>query len=131
MAMRKILGGCFTGLVLTAASLHAHHSFLAEFDPDKPVTLVGAVTKVEWANPHIFLHIDVKEPSAKTTNWAIEMGNVTALIRLGWSRDAIKVGDVITVDGFLARDGSNLANAKTVLLNGRKMFAGSSQGTTP
>lgn len=128
--MRKSLVGCFVGLVLGAASPFAHHSFYAEFDPAKPVTLVGAVTKVEWSNPHIFLHIDVKDPSAKVTNWAIEMGNINSLIRLGWFRDAIKIGDVITVDGFLARDGSSLANAKTVLLNGKKMFAGSSQATT-
>jgi hypothetical protein len=131
MAMRTILVGCFTGFIMSAASLEAHHSFFAEFDPDKPVTLVGAVTKVEWSNPHIFLHIDVKDPSANVTTWAIEMGNINSLIRLGWSRDAIKIGDVVTVDGFLARDGSSLANARTVLLNGRKMFAGSSQAATP
>ena len=128
--MRNILVWCFGALVLGAASLHAHHSFFAEFDPNQPITLVGTVTKVEWSNPHIFLHVDVKDPSANVTNWAIEMGNVNSLIRLGWSRDAIKIGDVITVDGFLARDGSKLANAKTVLLNGKKMFAGSSQATT-
>jgi uncharacterized protein DUF6152 len=131
MAMKKILVACFAGVVLGAGSLHAHHSFLAEFDPARPVMLVGAVTKVEWANPHIFLHIDVKDPAATVTNWAIEMGNINALIRLGWSRDAIRVGDVVTVDGFLARDGSKLANAKTVLLNGKRMFAGSSRATTP
>ena len=128
--MRHTVLVWLVGLFL-ASSVQAHHSFLAEFDPKKPITLTGAVTKIEWANPHIYLYLDVKDATGKVANWAIEMGNPNALIRLGWTRNAMKVGDVVTVEGALARDGSNLANARTVLLAGKKMFAGSSGGSSP
>ena len=115
-----------------AASLpaRAHHSFPAQYDVSKPVTLTGTITKVEWTNPHIFIYIDVPdEKTGETANWALEMGGPNALLRLGWKRDSLKVGDEVTVEGSLARDGSNLANAKTVVMasSGRKMLAGSSQ----
>ena len=129
--MRHVVAASLLGLALAANPVHAHHSFAAEFDAAKPITITGPVTKMEWANPHIFLHVDAKDDAGNVTSWAIEMGNIMALIRLGWKRDDIKIGDTLTVDGFLARDGSKLMNAKTVLLNGRKMFAGSSQATTP
>jgi hypothetical protein len=115
-------------LLLAPMSARAHHSFSSVFDRDKPITLTGPVTKIEWANPHIHLYIDVKDETGKAINWAIEMGSPNLLIRLGWTRDAMKVGDVLTIDGHLARDGSQLANARTVLLDGKKMFAASSQG---
>ena len=126
--MRRTVLLSLVGLCLAAVPMRAHHSFLAEFDPNKPITLTGAVTKIEWTNPHIFLHLDVKDDTGTVANWAIELGNPNSLIRLGWTRHSVKVGDVITIEGALARDGSKLANARTVLMAGRKMFAGSSGG---
>ena len=117
-------------VLLASMSARAHHSFSSVFDGKKPITLTGPVTKIEWANPHIHLYIDVKEETGKVINWAIEMGSPNLLIRLGWTRHAMKVGDVVTIEGQLARDGSKLANARTVLLAGKKMFAASSQGNT-
>jgi hypothetical protein len=111
------------------APAFAHHSFPAQYDAAKAVTLTGKVTKVEWTNPHIFIYIDVpNEATGQVVNWALEMGGPNALLRLGWKRDSLKPDDLITVEGSLARDGSPLANAKsiTMVATGKKMLAGSS-----
>ncbi len=120
-------------LLLAAASLSAHHSFYAEFDATKPVKLTGAVTKVEWENPHAWFYIDVKDESGAVTNWGFELGSPNLLIRAGWARNSLKVGDVVTVEASRAKNGKNIANAKTVILtsSGKKLFGGSSQGQTP
>jgi len=119
-------------LVLAAAvSAYAHHSFAAEFDANKPVKITGAVTKVEWQNPHVWFYIDVKDASSgKVTNWGIEMGSPNGLMRAGWDRKAMKTGDVVTVEGSRAKDESNNANARAVTLasTGKRLFAASSQG---
>src|SRR5262245_7459390 len=119
-------------LVVAAVALPAaaHHSFPAQYDIDKPITLTGKVTKVEWTNPHIFIYADVADAKGAVVNWAFEMGGPNALLRQGWKRDSLKVGDLVTFEGSLARDGSNLVNARVVTMtdSGRKMFAGSSGG---
>ena len=121
-------------LLAAAAPARAHHSFPAQYDAAKPVTLTGKVTKVEWTNPHIFIYIDVRDEATGTVvNWALEMGGPNALLRLGWKRDSLKADDVITVEGSLARDGSPLANATSIVMvaTGQRMLAGSSRDSGP
>ena len=102
----------------------AHHSFAAQYDRNKPITLAGAVTKMEWMNPHIYFYLDVKESSGTVVNWAIEGGAPNTLYRAGWRRDSLKVGDLVVVEGWLARDGSKLANMGSVTMpDGKKVFS--------
>ncbi len=116
-----------SGVLLAAAPVFSHHSFVAQYDNTKPIALTGSVTKLEWMNPHARFYVDVKDDQGKVTNWEFELGNLNALIRAGWTRTSLKPGDEIKVDGFLARDGSRLVNATTVVMgDGRKGFAGSS-----
>jgi len=120
-------------LFVAALPAYGHHSFPAQYDVSKPITLTGSVTEVQWTNPHIFIYIDVQdEKSGAVVNWALELGGPNALIRLGWKRDSLKTDDLITVEGSLARDGSNLANATSIVMveTGRRMLAGSSGGTS-
>ena len=112
-------------VLLQAAAAYAHHSFAAEYDAKKPATLSGVVTKVEWTNPHVHFFIDVKDASGTTTAWEFTMGAVNGLFRRGWAKNMLKPGDEVKVDGYLARDGSHLANARLVTLpDGRRMSGG-------
>ena len=114
------------GLLISAVPVLAHHSFAAEYDSNKPVTLKGTVSKVEWTNPHARFYVDVKDDSGKVTTWNLELASPNVLSRNGWGRNTVKVGDAVTVNGSMAKDGANLANARTVVLaDGRKVFAGS------
>lgn len=114
------------GLAAVTAPAFAHHSFAAEYDEKKPVTMSGTVTKVEWLNPHARIYVDVKDASGKVTAWEFELGAPNGLIRKGWTRNSIKPGDVVTVDAFQAKDGSYLGSTRTIsLADGRKLAAGS------
>jgi len=114
------------GLLIAVVPVFAHHSFEAEYDSKKPINIQGVVTKLEWTNPHARFYVDVKDESGKVTNWNFELGSPNVLIRQGWKRDSLKAGDTVTVEGYLAKDGSSLANARRVTLaDGRKVFAGS------
>jgi len=114
------------GLVLMATPLVAHHSFMVGFDLSKPIVVKGVVTKVAWANPHISFYVDVAGPDGKVTNWGIDAAAPSALAARGWTSASMKAGDVVTVEGFLARNGKPFAAASTVTLgDGRKILAGS------
>jgi hypothetical protein len=114
---------------VTTAPLAAHHSFAGEFDVDKPIKLQGTVTRVEWINPHAWIHIDVKRPDGTVEAWAIEGGTPNTLYRRGITRDSVKAGMVINVDGYLARDGSKKANGRDITLpDGRKLFLSGTGG---
>lgn len=129
--MKQRLVSCVSlslALATVALPAAAHHSFPAQYDINKPISLTGKVTKVEWTNPHIFIYADVTDDKGNVVSWAFEMGGPNALIRQGWKRDSLKPDDIVTFEGSLARDGSNLVNARTVTMGGRKMFAGSSGG---
>ncbi len=115
------------GVAIFVTPLLAHHSFAAEYDEKKPVTLKGVVTKVEWSNPHARFYVDVKDDKGNVTNWNLELASPNVLVRNGWKRNSLQVGDAVEVSGSQAKDGSNMANARAVTLSdGRKVFAGSS-----
>ena len=131
-----ILGGLILcGIAAGTASMAAHHSFTAEFDGNKKITMTGIVTKVEWTNPHVWFYINVKdEKTGEVANWGAEMGPPHGLQRRGWRRETLKIGDQVTVAGSLAKNGSKRMNASTVTLTktggrpGEQLDAASSQG---
>ena len=119
-------------LLASSTRVATHHSFAAEYDGNKPITLRGTVTKMEWINPHAWIHLDVKNPDGTVTTWMIEGAAPNALIRRGWTKNSLLPGAEITVDGYLAKDGSKMANGREMTLaDGRRLFAGSSGTGAP
>jgi hypothetical protein len=129
--MKNGLGLSLAALALLAgaAPARAHHAFAAEYDAKKPVTLTGTVTKVDWRNPHAWFYVDVKEEGGKVTNWGFELPSPNGLMRAGWTRNSMKIGDTITVEGSRSKDGSSNANVKAVTLSstGEKLFANATE----
>lgn len=123
--MKVLLATVLSGLLLLGSvSSLAHHSFATQYDSDKPITLEGVVTKVEWMNPHARFYLDVKGDDGKTTNWNLELASPNVLKRMGWSSHSLQVGDHVTVEGAMSRDGAKMANARVVTLsNGQRVFA--------
>jgi hypothetical protein len=118
--------------MLAAVPMLAHHSFSAEYDRSKSIELNGTVTKVEWMNPHARFYLDVKDDAGKVTNWEFELGSPNGLMRQGWTRNSLKVGDVVQVNGSRAKDGSNLVNASNVAFeDGKRVLGGASSADDP
>ncbi len=125
----RMLSGFLLAAWIGTAAAAAHHSFAAQYDANKPLTLKGVVTKMEWMNPHSRFYVDVKDDAGNVVNWNVELASPNVLLRQGWTRDSLKTGDLVTVEGAHAKDGSNMANAQRVTLaDGRRVFAGSSGG---
>ena len=132
MRVAHIVAAAATVLIAAGAALSAHHSFAAEFDSEKPIQLRGTVVRVEWINPHTWIHIDVKEPDGKVARWMIEGGTPNTLLRRGLTRDTLPAGTEIMVDGYRAKNGSNRANGRDLTFtDGRKLFLGSSGTGAP
>lgn len=125
----KLVGCILAGVALISVPAMAHHSFAAEYDSKKIVTVKGIVTKVDWMNPHVYFYMDATDEKNNVVNWAFEMGPPGLLSKSGWSRNTMKVGDEVTVEGTLAKDGTNQANARSVTMTntGKKLGAGSSE----
>ena len=127
-----VVAGLALGLLVTVASLSAHHAFAAEFDANKPLQMKGTVTKMEWLNPHVWLHMDVKMPNGTVENWAFEAGTPSVLFRRGFTRKSLLPGTVVIIDGYRAKDGSRRANGRDLTFeDGKKLFMGSSGTGAP
>jgi hypothetical protein len=132
MKINAIVLGTVLTLFAGGVPLLAHHSFAAEYDANKPIKVTGAVTKVEWMNPHARFYVDVKDADGKVTNWNFELGAIPVLLKQGWRKDSLKAGDQVTVEGLMAKDGANNANARRVVLpDGRRVFGGSAGPDAP
>lgn len=131
--MKATFSLLFSALLLgMAAPAFAHHSFAAEFDASKPVSLKGAITKIEWLNPHVWLYLDVKDESGAVAHWQCEGGAPNGLTRQGWSKNTLKPGDEIMIEGFRAKDATNTCNSRSVKLpDGRTVFVGNAEDGGP